>query len=251
MTAIVKAALVIIGDEILSGRTQDKNTSYLAAWLNEAGIELAEVRIVADDMAAIVEAVNTLRQKFSYVFTTGGIGPTHDDITAECVATAFDVDLIVNKEAYALLEDYYGVDDFTPARQRMARTPDGATLIENRLSLAPGFQVENVFVLAGVPKIMQVMLEALRSRLQGGMKVWSKTLVLYTPESQAASLLVDVEEAHDGVNLGSYPFFKDGQVGTQIVGRSRDEVMLAKAMNAVGEGCDQLGFRYDAAKDFS
>lgn len=251
MTDNVRAALIIIGDEILSGRTQDKNTSYIAIWLNEAGIQLAEVRVVADNKQAIVSAVNALRSHYDYVFTTGGIGPTHDDITAECVAAAFGLDLITNVEAYDLLLDYYGEAAFTPARQRMARTPKGAELIQNRVSLAPGFQVENVFVLAGVPKIMQVMLEALRPRLRGGAKVWSKTVTIYTGESNVAELLTEVEGAFESVSLGSYPFFQDGIVGTQIVGRSRDKLDLEKAMSAVAAGCDEAGFEYEQPTDFA
>lgn len=250
MTNSVRASLIIIGDEILSGRTQDKNTSYIAKWLNEAGIQLNEVRMVADDEQAIVSAVNTLRAQYDYVFTTGGIGPTHDDITAECLAVAFDRKLITNGDAYDLLLGYYGEAEFTRARQRMARTPEGAHLIENRVSLAPGFQVENVFVLAGVPKIMQVMLEALRPRLEGGAKVWSQTVTIYTGESNVAELLMAVESTHEGVNLGSYPFFKDGTIGTQIVGRSRDKSNLMNAILAVATGCDKAEYRHEPPTDF-
>ena len=234
---MVDASLLIIGDEILSGRTQDKNTAYIAAWLNEAGIQLAEVRVVRDIEADIVKAVNSLRTRFDYVFTTGGIGPTHDDITAESVAGAFDLPLTTHPEAYRLLTEYYGVEDFTEARQRMSKTPEGAELIDNPVSIAPGFQIENVFVMAGVPKIMQAMLEGLRPRLRGGEKIWSQALTIHAPESKMARKLGEIQDDINGVSLGSYPFFRDGKIGTQIVVRSADKALIDEAMARLVEFC--------------
>lgn len=239
------AALLVIGDEILSGRTQDKNLSYLATWLNEAGIQLLEARIVPDDQGTIVAAVNALRAEFDYVFTTGGIGPTHDDITAECVARAFERPLTIHPEAYRRLEEHYGAAEFTKARQRMAHTPEGADLIDNPVSIAPGFQVENVFVMAGVPKIMQAMLETIRPRLKTGRKVLSQALTIHTPESRMADALGDIQAAHEGVSVGSYPFFRDGSVGTQIVVRSLSEEKIEKALSDLRVFCTQSGYRFD------
>lgn len=242
---MVKASLLIIGDEILSGRTQDKNLGYLASWLNEAGIQLAEVRVVPDEEHEIVEAVNALRHKFDYVFTTGGIGPTHDDITSECMAKAFKRRHCVHPEAFRRLEAYYNKSDseFTEARQRMAYTPEGAELVDNPVSIAPGFQVENVFVLAGVPKIMQAMLEQLRPRLKGGRTILSETLAIYAPESEMAGVLADIEGAQEGISVGSYPFFRDGVVGTEIVVRSAEADRIAKAIVELQAYCDLQGFK--------
>jgi molybdenum cofactor synthesis domain-containing protein len=235
--SIVKAALLIIGDEILSGRTQDKNLSYLATWLNEAMIQLVEARIVPDDEAEVVSAVNRLRAKYDYVFTTGGIGPTHDDITAHCVAVAFGVSLEVHAEAYRRLSDYYGAEKFTKARQRMAKTPEGAILIDNPVSVAPGFQMENVFVMAGIPKVMQAMLETVRSRLKAGRRIWSRTLTVNAPESEVAQALGDIQDQFEGVTLGSYPFYREGAVGTEVVIRSADTTALGQAATALVSIC--------------
>ena len=240
----MNAALLIIGDEILSGRTQDKNLAYLAEWLNEAGIQLSEARVIPDVEQTIVAAVNELRSTYDYVFTTGGIGPTHDDITSESMAKAFGVPLIVNPEAYGLLEDYYGGDEFTAARQRMANTPEGAVLIDNSVSIAPGFQMENVFVMAGVPKIMQAMLEAVRPRLKAGRKVWSETITILTPESRMAEALSRIQNGSEGVSIGSYPFFRKGIIGTQIVVRSADQAQIGEARDAVTRYCEAEEFEY-------
>lgn len=225
----VRAALLIIGDEILSGRTQDKNTSYIATWLNEAGVQLAEVRIVPDVEGEIVHAVNRLRCKYDYLFTTGGIGPTHDDITAEAIAKAFDVPVLKHPEAYARLLAFYGEGEFTEARQRMTRVPEGGELIDNPVSIAPGFKIENVFVLAGVPKVMQAMLEQLRRHLKGGRKVHSTTVTIHAPESVIADTLAKIEAAVEGISIGSYPFYHEGKVGAQIVTRSVDKQLLDQA----------------------
>jgi molybdenum cofactor synthesis domain-containing protein len=248
---MVSASLLIIGDEILSGRTQDKNTAYIAAWLNEAGIQLAEVRVVLDVEADIADAVNALRVRYDYVFTTGGIGPTHDDITAESIATAFGLPLTTHPEAYRLLTDYYGAEDFTAARQRMSKTPEGAALIENPVSIAPGFQVENVFVMAGVPKIMQAMLEALRPRLKTGRKIWSQAITIHAPESKMADKLGQIQNDVSEVSLGSYPFFRDGKIGTQIVVRSAEKAAIKDAVNQLVAYCVQADYPHEDPADIS
>ena len=218
------AALIVIGDEILSGRTQDKNIAQVALWLNEQGIRLAEVRVVPDDMGRIGETVNALRAAHDYVITTGGIGPTHDDITVDAIAAAFGVPVLVNPQARAMLEDYYRDRPFnlTESRLRMARTPEGAELIANPSSGAPGVKMDNVYILAGVPHIAASMLEALTGKLEGGRPIVSVTVGARAPESDVADLLRETEAAHPGVAIGSYPFFKDGGYGSNFVIRSED-----------------------------
>ena len=217
---IWKAALIVIGDEILSGRTQDKNIAQVASWLGVQGIRLSEVRVVADDTAAIVAAVNALRECNDYLFTTGGIGPTHDDITVDAVAEALGVEVVIHPEARAILERYYetrgGLND---ARLRMARVPDGAELIPNRMSGAPGIQVGNVFLMAGVPSITAGMLDALTGALEGGLPLLSETVGSWVAESEVADLLRETERANEGVAIGSYPFFREGKVGANFVAR--------------------------------
>ena len=219
------AALVVIGDEILSGRTQDKNVAQVATWLNDQGIRLAEVRIVPDLPDRIVESVNLLRAEHDYVFTTGGIGPTHDDITVDAIAEAFGVPVVVHPQARAILEDYYRdrPGGLTEARLRMARVPEGAELIPNPTSGAPGVRMENVFIMAGVPYIAASMLEALTGKLEGGRPVVSVVIGARAPESDVADLLRETEAAHPGVAIGSYPFFKEGLYGANFVIRSEDE----------------------------
>jgi molybdenum cofactor synthesis domain-containing protein len=218
------AALVVIGDEILSGRTQDKNVAQVATWLNDQGIRLAEVRVVPDDSERIGEAVNALRAAHDYVFTTGGIGPTHDDITVDAIAAAFGVPAIVHPGARRILEVYYRdrPGGLTEARLRMARVPEGAELIENPTSGAPGVKIGNVYILAGVPNIAASMLEALTGTLEGGRPVVSVTVGARAAESDVAELLRETEAAHPGVAIGSYPFFKDGRYGANFVIRSED-----------------------------
>jgi molybdenum cofactor synthesis domain-containing protein len=218
------AALAVIGDEILSGRTQERNVAQVAAWLNDQGIRLAEVRIVPDDSARIGEAVNALRAVHDYVFTTGGIGPTHDDITVDAIAAAFDVPVVVHPQARAILEDYYRgrPGGLTAARLRMARVPEGAELIPNPSSGAPGVKIANVYIMAGVPHIAASMLEALTGKLEGGRPIVSVTVGARAPESDVADLLRETEAAHPGVAIGSYPFIKDGQYGANFVIRSED-----------------------------
>jgi molybdenum cofactor synthesis domain-containing protein len=237
---VVTAAFLVIGDEILSGRTKDKNIGFLADYLTALGIDLSEVRIVPDVQAEIVGAVNALRAKYTYVFTSGGIGPTHDDITAEAVAAAFDVPLNLDPRAVAIMEKHYPPGQFTPARQRMARIPEGADLIENKVSKAPGFRIGNVHVMAGVPAIMQAMMDAVAPTLQTGKKMLSKTVAANMPESRIAERLAAIQDAHPETLIGSYPKATDGKFTTQIVIRSRDETILAAAAQDVARAVDDL-----------
>lgn len=229
----VTACLIIIGNEILSGRTHDANLPYLATALNEIGIRLMEARVVADDEAAIVEAVNQTRARYRYVFTTGGIGPTHDDITAACIAKAFGRPFVRNAEAERRLLAYYPPEKVNAARMRMADMPEGAELIDNPISVAPGFIVENVHVLPGVPKIMQAMFEGLKHHLKGGAPVRSRTVVCYTPEGEIAQILSTIQAANPSVEIGSYPFMRMGSPGTSIVFRSPDPAAINRAAEAL------------------
>ena len=226
------AALLVIGDEILSGRTQDANVAQLAKWLNVQGIRLREVRVVADDMDAIGAAVNALRAANDYLFTTGGIGPTHDDITVDAISAALGLDVVIHPKARAALEAYYatrgGIND---ARLRMARVPDGAALVENRMSGAPGIRIQNIFILAGVPHIAALMLDALTGKLEGGLPVISRTLGCWVAESEVAELLGATEKAYEGCQIGSYPFFREGKVGANFVIRSTDIERLDECMS--------------------
>ncbi|WP_414900419.1 competence/damage-inducible protein A [Sphingomonas flavalba] len=223
------AALVVIGDEILSGRTQDRNVSQIALWLNLQGIRLAEVRVVPDRTDAIVEAVNMLRARNDYLFTTGGIGPTHDDITVDAIAVALGVAVVVHPRARAMLDAYYKTrGGLTEARLRMARVPEGAELIENRMSGAPGIRHGNIFIMAGVPHITAMMLDSLSGKLEGGKPLLSTTIGCWVAESEIADLLADTERAHPGCQIGSYPFFREGRVGANFVVRStRPEALRA------------------------
>lgn len=238
------AALVIIGDEILSGRTQDKNVAQVATWLNDQGIRLAEVRVVPDDSVRIAEAVNALRSAHDYLFTTGGIGPTHDDITVDAIAAAFGVPVIVHPEARKILEDYYRdrPGGLTQARLRMARTPEGAELLRNPSSGAPGIRMANVYILAGVPGIAQSMLHALTGTLEGGKPVVSITVGARAPESDVADLLRETEEAHPGVTIGSYPFFRDGRYGANFVIRSVSGELALMTGQDLSERLRSLGY---------
>ncbi|WP_306149990.1 MULTISPECIES: molybdopterin-binding protein [unclassified Roseibium] len=237
---VVTAAFLVIGDEILSGRTKDKNIGFLADYLTALGIDLSEVRIVPDVQAEIVSAVNALRAKYTYIFTSGGIGPTHDDITAEAVAAAFDVPLNLDPRAVAIMEKHYPPGQFTPARQRMARIPEGADLIENKVSKAPGFRIGNVHVMAGVPAIMQAMMDAVAPTLHTGKKMLSETVAANMPESRIAERLAAIQDAHPETLIGSYPKATDGKFTTQIVIRSRDETILAAAAQDVARAVDDL-----------
>lgn len=240
---IYTAALVIIGDEILSGRTQDKNISQIALWLNVQGIRLREVRVVPDVEEAIVEAVNTLRARNDYLFTTGGIGPTHDDITVDAIAKALGVSVVLHPIAKEILERYYetrgGINE---GRLRMARVPDGADLIPNKMSGAPGIKIGNIFIMAGVPHITAGMLDALTGTLEGGAPLLSHQIGCWVAESEIAELLRQTEKAHEGCQIGSYPFFREGRVGANFVVRSTDAHMLGQCIEALKSGLAGLGY---------
>ena len=237
----MKAALIIIGNEILSGRTKDKNLAYLAEWLNEIGIQLYEVRVIRDDEKEIIDCVNLLRKKFNYVFTTGGIGPTHDDITTESIAKAFDVELETNPEALKILQGYYKKGDLNEARLKMTLLPKGAQLVENPVTKAPGFKMDNVFVMAGIPSIMQGMLEGARVFLETGTKMSSKSIDVFMPESFVAAELSQIQDNYLNVEIGSYPFNKDGKFGTSLVMRSADLEALDRCEIEVAEMIKKLG----------
>lgn len=237
------AALVVIGDEILSGRTQDKNIAQIASWLNVQGIRLREVRVVADVAEAIGSAVTAMMAAHDYVFTTGGIGPTHDDITVDSIAAALGVPVIIHPAARATLERYYTErGGLTDARLRMARVPQGAELIVNRMSGAPGIRIGNLFILAGVPHITAGMLDALTGTLEGGRPLVSVTLGGFVPESEVADLLGATEKAHNGVSIGSYPFFKEGRVGANFVLRSEDQNLAETCAADLAHGLKEAGY---------
>ncbi|MEM9010665.1 MAG: molybdopterin-binding protein [Pseudomonadota bacterium] len=236
------AAMLVIGDEILSGRTQDTNTNHLAGRLTEAGIDLREVRVVADVQDEIVAAVNALRARYSYVFTSGGIGPTHDDITADAVAAAFGVGIDVREDARAILmKNYRSEDELNPARLRMARIPDGAALIDNPVSLAPGFRLENVHVMAGVPAIFEAMVASVLPTLTGGAPLLSWSFRFDRPEGAVAAPLAEIAETYPDLSFGSYPSVRDGRFGTSIVIRGADRPRLAAGAGAVRALAEEMG----------
>ena len=225
------AAILVIGDEILSGRTQDTNTGYIARWLAQLGIPVGEVRVVPDIEVEIVAAVRHLSGRYDYVFSTGGIGPTHDDITADCMAKAFGTGIDFHPTVFATMAARYAsmnIGPFNEARQRMARIPYGASLIGNSLSGAPGFQIGNVFVMAGIPAVMQVMLEDVRGRLAAGKVLSSVTVSAHLGEGTIAAALAVLQKQYPDVPLGSYPFNKDGRFGTSLVARGSDTEVLAR-----------------------
>ena len=219
----VNAAILIIGNEILSGRTQDTNTSTLAIWLNSIGVKVNEVRVIPDNEKIIIDTLNLLRRTYDYVFTTGGIGPTHDDITAESVSKAFNRKYQIHKEAFKLLEAYYKPGEFNEGRQKMVWMPEGAELILNPTSGAPGFKVDNVFCLPGVPSILKSMLGGLKNKIIGGEPILSHTISLRTVESEIANSLTKIQQQNKDVEIGSYPFFHAGKLGVSIVIRSEDK----------------------------
>ncbi len=226
---VVTACVLIIGNEILSGRTQDENLGFLARGLNEAGIRLREARVIPDVAEVIIPTLNEVRGHFDYVFTTGGIGPTHDDITAQCVADAFGVPLEVHPEARRLLETHYPPGQLNAARLRMAMVPRGAALLPNPISRAPGFNIGNVFVLPGVPSIMQGIFEQLRYRLSGGDKVLSRSVSCRLGEGALAQDLAALQARYPDVEIGSYPYFRRGDFGVTLVLRGTDRTRLASA----------------------
>jgi molybdenum cofactor synthesis domain-containing protein len=240
-TDTVTAAVLVIGDEILSGRTKDRNVGYIAEFLTAIGIQMREARVVPDDEAEIVAALDALRSRYDYVFTTGGIGPTHDDITADCVAKAFGVSIGIDPRAKAMLLERYAPGDLTEARLRMARIPAGAELVENPVSKAPGFRIGNVIVMAGVPSIMQAMLDAVAPTLRGGRRMLSRTVEAGAmPEGIYGGPLGEIAKAHPGVSIGSYPSFTPDGFRNQIVVRSVDEAALGATAAAVEDALARL-----------
>jgi molybdenum cofactor synthesis domain-containing protein len=238
---IVTAAVLVIGDEILSGRTRDRNIGHIAEHLERIGIRLREARVVPDIEAEIVAALDALRQRYAYVFTTGGIGPTHDDITADSVAKAFGVGISENAEALDMLRERHAEADLNPGRRRMARIPHGATLIPNAVSRAPGFQIGNVFVMAGVPSIMHAMLDALTPRLRGGRPLFVLNIPTTIREGDAAEPLAAIQKDFPDVAIGSYPFFRDGGYGTVIVAKGTDEARARAAADTIVARFRELG----------
>ncbi|MEC7535614.1 MAG: molybdopterin-binding protein [Pseudomonadota bacterium] len=243
---IYTAGLVVIGDEILSGRTHDKNIAQIASWLQVQGIRLSEVRVVPDVIERIVEAVNALREGYDYLFTTGGIGPTHDDITVDAVAAALGVEVVIHPDARAILERYYAdkPGGLNEARLRMARVPEGAELIPNRMSGAPGIKLGNIHLMAGVPHITAGMLDALTGTLEGGLPLLAETIGCWTPESEVADILRQVETAHENCQIGSYPFFREGRVGANFVVRSTSREELRSCVDSLCDGLATAGFDF-------
>ena len=229
----VNAAILIIGNEILSGRTQDTNTSTLATWLNSIGVKVGEVRVIPDVEKTIVDVLNLLRSEYNYVFTTGGIGPTHDDITAQSVSKAFGLKYEIHKEAYKILEAYYKPGEFNEGRQKMVWMPENANLILNPTSGAPGFSVDNVYCLPGVPSILKSMLGGLKNEIVGGNPILSLTVSLKTVESEIADSLTKVQNNNKDVEIGSYPFFHAGKLGVSIVIRSEDQSKIDECSSQV------------------
>jgi molybdenum cofactor synthesis domain-containing protein len=236
------AAMLVIGDEILSGRTQDTNINYAARFLGSLGIDLKEARVVPDVETEIVVAVNALRSRYDYLFTTGGIGPTHDDITADAMARAFNVPIDYHPEALNLIGSRYKPGELNEMRKRMARIPDGARLIYNSVSAAPGFQIENVFVMAGVPMIMRAMLEDVAPRLKRGQPVHTSTVSAPVPEGRIAAALAEIQRAHATVALGSYPYYRENGYGVQLVVRGRDAAEVDAAASEIEGALRAQGF---------
>ena len=230
---LVTAALLVIGDEILSGRTKDKNIGYIAEYLTAVGIDLMEVRVVGDDETAIVDALNALRHRYTYVFTTGGIGPTHDDITAECIAKAFGKALVIHPDIAVRIRARPAPPDVMASRMLMARVPEGARLIDNPTGGPQGFAIENVHVMAGIPLVMQAMLSSLEGKLRGGAVVKSLAVTAHLGESQIAAALGEIQSRYPAIDLGSYPFAKDGRFGTTLVMRGTDEGALGRMRDEV------------------
>ncbi|MGC2856162.1 competence/damage-inducible protein A [Novispirillum sp. DQ9] len=242
----VRACVIVIGNEVLSGRTRDANIQMLGAGLAEVGVRLTEARVIADDVPVIVDTVNEMRARFDYVFTTGGIGPTHDDLTAQAIAAAFGTTLERNAEAVARLQSHYGTGDLNAARLKMADIPRGATLIDNPVSQAPGFRIGNVFVLAGVPRIAQAMFDGVRHGLAGGPPVVSRATAAYLREGDLAEPLAAIQAGFTDVDLGSYPFVRGGRLGVSIVGRGTAPARVAAAIAAVEDAMRALGTEPDA-----
>ena len=229
----LNAAIIIIGNEILSGRTQDVNVANISNWLNSLGVKLEEVRVIPDVEKIIVKTVNEIRKKFAYIFTTGGIGPTHDDITSKSISKAFNVKYCYHPEAFKILENYYEKGKFNVGRKKMAKTPKGASLIYNPSSAAPGFFIKNVYCLPGVPSILKSMLGGLNNKIIGGNKIESKTLSLRTVESEISVPLEKVQNKYKKLDIGSYPFFKQGKLGVSLVIRSNKAKLIENCFNDI------------------
>ena len=229
----LNAAIIIIGNEILSGRTQDVNVMNISNWLNGLGVKLEEVRVIPDVQQTIIKTINEVRKKFKYVFTTGGIGPTHDDITSKSVAKTFNVKYCYHPEAYQILKNYYEKGKFNIGRRKMAKTPKGAFLIYNPSSAAPGFFIKNVFCLPGVPSILKSMLGGLNNKIIGGKKIISQTLSLRTVESEISVPLERVQNKYKKIEIGSYPFFKQGKLGVSLVIRSNNSILVNKCKSEI------------------
>ena len=229
----VNAAILIIGNEILSGRTQDTNTGTLANWLNSLGVKVGEVRVVPDEEKIIIDTLNLLRKTYNYVFTTGGIGPTHDDITAQSVAKAFSKKYEIHKQAFKILESYYKPGEFNQGRQKMVWMPEDAELILNPTSGAPGFSIDNVFCLPGVPSILKSMLGGLKNKIVGGEPILSDTISLRTVESEIAKSLSKIQEKNSDIEIGSYPFFHAGKLGVSIVIRSENQSKIENCKSQI------------------
>ena len=229
----LSAAIIVIGNEILSGRTQDVNVMNISRWLNNLGINLEEVRVIPDKETIIVKTVNEIRKKFNYIFTTGGIGPTHDDITSKSISKAFKVKYCYHPEAYRILEAYYEKGKFNLGRRKMAKTPQHASLIYNPSSAAPGFYIKNVYCLPGVPSILKSMLGGLNNKIIGGKKILSKNLSLSTVESEISTPLEKVQKKFKNLEIGSYPFFQQGKIGVSLVLRSVNSKLIDKCINDI------------------
>ncbi len=238
---IVTAAILIIGNEILSGRTQDANLAYLAKGLNEVGVTLREARVIPDVEATIIATVNTLRGQYDYLFTTGGIGPTHDDITSECIAKAFGVKWVVHPEAHKHFLNFYAPSELNEARMRMATTPEGATLVYNPVSRAPGFRMGNVYVFAGIPRVMQGMFDSIKGELKGGKPMLSRTVATSLAEGILATGLGEIQSRYSEIEIGSYPIMRRGAYGVNLVLRGRDAARLGVAAEEVAALVRSLG----------
>ena len=240
-TPVIRACMIIIGNEILSGRTQDSNLAYLARELNELGVIMTEARVIPDIESVIVATVNECRAKFDYVFTTGGIGPTHDDITADCIALAFGVELYLHPEAEKIIRRRAAPDNVMTSRLRMARVPVGGALIDNPTGGPPGFSIGNVFVMAGVPAVMQAMATTLGTMISGGKPVRSRSIGAYLSESQIAQSLSDIQDRHPDIDLGSYPFYRDDSFGVNLVMRGTNVAQLDIMKTEIAAMIAQLG----------
>ncbi|MEO0412629.1 MAG: molybdopterin-binding protein [Pseudomonadota bacterium] len=238
---VFRAGMVVIGDEILSGRTQDANINYLARWLNTQGVRLAEVRVVSDDFGAIGDAVTAMSERYDYAFTTGGIGPTHDDITVEAICRAFDMEMILHPQALKILAAHYGDDNLTERRKLMARAPAGSRLVISKGLGAPGIVIKNLYILAGIPSIMRAMLEAIGDELEGGIPVVSRTVAAMTAESEAADLLDRLQSEYPNSSIGSYPLMRGGKVGANFVVRSPDQALVDVICQALMDGLTAQG----------